>query len=178
MIISINLLMSLADWKINTWKRTDLFRNYDNSNAFFFFLISTRNATQNRDNNVSRRESFTVQDRTILSPSFRATIFRLRDERRILRRVTAIAASRLHACTDSCALADPKRATQADVEATGGLSRAVMDVGRLKFCEIPGSPCSRRYFQPVPHSLPFILSYRQAKTCDTGELSGIVRCLI
>lgn len=76
------------------------------------------------------------------------------DERRILRRVTAIAASRMHACTDSCALADPKRATRADVGATGGLSRAVMDVGRLKFCEIPDSPCCRRYFQPAPRSLP------------------------
>lgn len=73
--------------------------------------------------------------------------------RRILRHVTAIAASRMHACTDSRALADPKRATRADVEATGGLSRAVMDVGRLKFCEIPGSPCCRRYFQRALHSL-------------------------
>lgn len=52
---------------------------------------------------------------------------------RILRRVTAIAASRMHACTDSCALVKPKRATWVDVEVTGGLSRAVMDVGRLKF---------------------------------------------
>jgi len=38
------------------------------------------------------------------------------DERRILRRVTAIAASHMHACTDSCALADPKRATGLTLE--------------------------------------------------------------
>lgn len=119
-----------------------LFRSDDNFSFFFFLFSLSRHPTQNRDNDVSRRESFTryrSRSNAILSPSFRATIFRLRDERRILRRVTAIAASRLHACADSCALADPKRATQADVEATGGLSRAVMDVGRLKFCEIPGS---------------------------------------
>lgn len=72
---------------------------------------------------------------------------------RILCRVTAIAASRMHAYTDSCALAKPKRATWVDVEATGGLSRAVMDVGRLKFREIPCSPPRCRYFQPVLHSL-------------------------
>lgn len=60
---------------------------------------------------------------------------------------------RLHVCMHiPRALADPKRATRADVEATGGLSRAVMDVGRLKFCEIPGFPCCRRYFKPAPRS--------------------------
>lgn len=44
-----------------------------------------------------------------------------------------------------------------DVEATVGLSRAVMDAGRLKFCKIPGSRCRRRrYFQfPALSPLPF-----------------------
>jgi len=78
------------------------------------------------------------------------------DERRILRRVTAIAASHMHACTDSCALADPKRATRADVGATGGLSRAVMDVGRLKFCEIPGLSLLPSLFPACSSLSPFL----------------------
>lgn len=83
----------------------------------------------------------------------------------------------MHACTEFRArtLPDPKRATRTDVEATGGLSRAVMDVGRLKFCEIPASPpACRRYFQPF-----LALPYAGVKMREPDELSEVVaECLI